>query len=215
MIYQTNEFHTAWGDPQEDPGYDITPTCDDNSDKVMNSSMNPENPCDGSNYFWHGSNIKAPTSWGWYYCRNNQKCIHIDGRCDLHPNPACIYEKDGIMVAEDEEGCFENYKWKGLLAKSANVICSSSDHNKLSPAVISTIYSGLHGMFLEWEIKQKVFSPSDNVFHVYIIRAANPANLTAIFCLVLVCPQKAIVGIKFLAYFYSPLFKTFCCILPL
>ena len=34
-------------------------------------------------------------------------------------------------------------------------------------------------------------------------RTANPANLAAIFCPALVCPQKAIVGIRFLAYFYS------------
>ena len=32
-------------------------------------------------------------------------------------------------------------------------------------------------------------------------RTTNPANMAAIFCPALVCPQKAIVGIKFLAYF--------------
>jgi hypothetical protein len=36
-------------------------------------------------------------------------------------------------------------------------------------------------------------------------RKANTANLAAIFCPTLVCPEKAIVGIKFLAYFCSPL----------
>ena len=36
---------------------------------------------------------------------------------------------------------------------------------------------------------------------------AHRAHLTAIFCPVLVCPQKAILGIKFLAYFCSPLVK--------
>ena len=38
-------------------------------------------------------------------------------------------------------------------------------------------------------------------------RTANPANLAAIFCPALVCPQKTIVGIKFLAYLCSPLVK--------
>ena len=33
------------------------------------------------------------------------------------------------------------------------------------------------------------------------------ANLAAIFCPAFICPQKAIVGIQFLAYFCSPLFK--------
>jgi hypothetical protein len=47
------------------------------------------------------------------------------------------------MVAEDEEGCFEEYKRKGLVANTANVICSSPDHNTESPAVISNIYDGV------------------------------------------------------------------------
>ena len=68
-----------------------------------------------------------------------QKCIHIDSRCDLHPNPECVYEKDGMMVAEDEEGCFEEYKKKGLIAKSANLICDSQIHNILSPSILSTV----------------------------------------------------------------------------
>ena len=38
-------------------------------------------------------------------------------------------------------------------------------------------------------------------------RKANPANLATIFCPVLVDPQKAIVGIIFLAYFCGPLVK--------
>ena len=53
-------------------------------------------------------------------------------------------------------------------------------------------------------------------------RTANLSNLAVIFCPALVCPQKAIVGIKFCAYFCSPLVKwawkmlsnrgnTFCC----
>ena len=104
--------------------------------------MSPDKPCNGSNYFWHGSNFEAPTSWSWFECRNNKKCIHIDSRCDMHPHTECIYEKDGVIMAEDEEECFDEYKRKGLVANTANVICSSGspDHNILSPAVISLTY---------------------------------------------------------------------------
>ena len=109
----------------------------------MNSTISPDKPCNGSNYFFFGTNIPAPTSWRWFHCRHTHKCIHIDSWCDLHPNPECIYEKDGIMVAEDEEGCFEEYRRKGLVANTANVICSSPDHNTESPAVISNIYDGV------------------------------------------------------------------------
>ena len=105
----------------------------------MNSTMLADKPCNGSNYFYHGAYYKAPTSWRWFHCIHTQKCIHIDARCDMHPNPECIYEKDGVMVAEDEEGCFDEYKRKGLIAKTANIICSSPDHNTMSPAVISNI----------------------------------------------------------------------------
>ena len=106
----------------------------------MNSTMSPDKPCNGSNYFWNGIYYEAPTSWKWFHCRITQKCIHIDSRCDLHPNPQCIYEKDGIMVAEDEEECIDEYIRKGLVPKTANFICSSPDHNTNSQAVISTTY---------------------------------------------------------------------------
>ena len=42
-------------------------------------------------------------------------------RCDLRPHPKCIYENEGDMIAEDEEGCEEEYKIKGLIPQSANV----------------------------------------------------------------------------------------------
>ena len=54
-------------------------------------------------------------------------------------------------------------------------------------------------------------------------RTADSANLAVIFCPVLLCPQKAIVGIEILAHFWNPLIKKtwnmlsnngkiFCCI---
>ena len=137
---------TAWGYPADSHANFTNPTCDDNSDKVMNSTMSPDKPCDGSNYFVNtlGIYVEAPTSWDWFHCRNTKKCIHIDSRCDLHPHSECIYEKDGTLMAEDEEGCFDEYKRKGLVVKTANVICSSPDHNIMSPAVISDTYDGIY-----------------------------------------------------------------------
>ena len=41
------------------------------------------------------------------------------------------------MVAEDEEGCFEEYKKTNLVASSVNVICQSLNHNEMSPAAVS------------------------------------------------------------------------------
>ena len=79
--------------------------------------------------------------WTWFKCLKRRKCIHIDSRCDLHPNPECIYEKNGIMVAEDEEGCLDEYKSKGLVARSANLICQSPFHNSLTPAIFSNVYN--------------------------------------------------------------------------
>ena len=59
----------------------------------------------------------------------------------MHPHPECIYEKDGVMVSEDEEDCFEEYKVKELIKKSAVFECPSLDHNKMSLAVLSTVYN--------------------------------------------------------------------------
>ena len=59
----------------------------------------------------------------------------------MHPNPECIYEKDGVMMSDDEEDCFEEYKIKGLIKKSATFECPSPDHNKLSPAILSTVWN--------------------------------------------------------------------------
>ena len=80
-------------------------------------------------------------TWEWFHCKTTQKCIHASSRCDLHPNPECIYEKDGVLMSEDEEGCLETYKLKGLIKQSAYFECPSPDHNKMSPAILSTVYN--------------------------------------------------------------------------
>ena len=113
----------------------------------MISTFEPDKPCDRKNYVWQGEIEFAPEDWRWFHCINAKRCIHIDSRCDLHPNPECIYEKAGIRVAEDEEGCFDEYKRKGLVAKSAKMICSSPDHNNMSPIVTSNNFNGVQYYF--------------------------------------------------------------------
>ena len=65
----------------------------------------------------------------------------------MHPNPECIYEKDGVKMSEDEEECLEEYKLKGLVDKSAFFECPSPDHNKMSPPILALVYTG--GLILE------------------------------------------------------------------
>ena len=67
----------------------------------------------------------------------------------MHPHPECIYEKDGVMVSEDEEECFEQYKLKGLIRKSAAFECPSLDHNKMSSEILSTVFNESIGNFGE------------------------------------------------------------------
>ena len=82
----------------------------------------------------------ANKNWNWFTCHETRKCIHPNSRCDLHPHPDCIYEnEDGQIVAEDEEGCFEKYKSKGLVPKSANLECQSAIHNSDSIAIQSIV----------------------------------------------------------------------------
>ena len=68
----------------------------------------------------------------------------------MHPNPVCIYEKDGVMVSEDEEGCFEEYKLKDLIKQSADFECPSPDHNKMSLAILSTVFNSSLGDWGDW-----------------------------------------------------------------
>ena len=41
----------------------------------------------------------------------------------------------GENVAEDEEGCFDEYKQKNLVDESADFICQSPNHNNMSEAI--------------------------------------------------------------------------------
>ena len=109
-----------------------------------------ENDECGDKYGWATSRRKngvrkyrieyVNVTWNWFTCHKNRRCIHSNSRCDLHPNPACIYENEaGQMVAEDEEGCLDEYKSKGLLAKSGNFECESALHNSDTIAIVQPI----------------------------------------------------------------------------
>ena len=80
-----------------------------------------------------------PVDWTWFHCKKTQRCIHSSHRCNLHPHPDCIYEKDGVFMAEDEEECFDGYKRKLLAEKSANFICQSPFHNQESEDILSNV----------------------------------------------------------------------------
>ena len=60
----------------------------------------------------------------------------------MHPHPNCVYvNENGESVAEDEEGCLEEYKRKGLVAASATLECVSPLHNKDSSSVKANIWN--------------------------------------------------------------------------
>ena len=108
---------------------------------LANKSSNSQ--C-GSTY--HNQYIDIRTSgagkhvdWTWFHCKATQRCIHNSHRCNLHPHPDCIYEKNGVRVAEDEEGCLTEYKRKGLIQESANFVCHSQFHNQQSQPVLSNV----------------------------------------------------------------------------
>ena len=124
-------FH--WGIPWETYG------CKDKSDIRQNMTItDTSNFTCGDIYTGHPYYTQK-VDWVWFPCVKTKKCIHIDSRCDLHPNTECIYEKNGLMVAEDEEGCFDEYKRKGLIANSANFVCQSPFHNTQMPAILSKL----------------------------------------------------------------------------
>ena len=86
--------------------------------------------------------VVEDVTWNWFQCKRTRKCITQNSRCDLHPHPDCIYRnKNGDMVAEDEEDCFEEYKKKNLVVKSAHFECQSAIHNSNAEEILSTVYN--------------------------------------------------------------------------
>ena len=82
--------------------------CGDHSDKVKNFNItNPSNPCEGNEYTYKDifDEYTVSVDWEWFECTKTMKCIHQNNRCNSHPHPDCIYEKDGLFIAEDEDNC--------------------------------------------------------------------------------------------------------------
>ena len=84
--------------------------------------MDENNKC-GETYQYIDFNSrmqKTLAEWTWFACTKTRKCIHIRSRCDQHPHPSCVYEKDGMKFAEDEDNCTSEYKEKGFVPKVIN-----------------------------------------------------------------------------------------------
>ena len=135
------------------------------SDTDVNDASNIT--CDDIDIYLPDRGPYITVDWTWFSCLKTRKCIHINSRCDLHPHPDCIYEKDGLLVAEDEEDCFEEYKKKGMVPKSANLICQSPSHNSMSPAILSTVFN---------------FTTNEYMFNVSIISKGTMVNTMGTRC---------------------------------
>ena len=85
-----------------------------------------------------GNWLSCPS--GDFPCHQKKVCIDKRNRCDLHPLPQCTYfnETEGKLVAEDEEDCEEEYKYKRLIPRSANYKCESPIHNSNTPELFSS-----------------------------------------------------------------------------
>ena len=66
-----------------------------------------------------------------------------------------------------KENCFEEYKKKGLVPKSANLICQSPSHNSMSLAILSTVFN---------------FTTNEYMFNVSIIRQGTMVNTMGTRC---------------------------------
>ena len=118
--------------------------CSDNSGISMLANKSSNSQCGRTyhnqyiDYYTYSAGVNV--SWTWFHCKTTQRCIHNSHRCNLHPHPDCIYEKDGLRVAEDEEGCLTEYKRKDFIQESANFVCQSRAHNQQSEPVLSNVF---------------------------------------------------------------------------
>ena len=112
--------------------------------------------CESDIYTGHPWSTNQEVDWTWFPCLQTRKCIHIESRCDLYPNIECIYEKNGMLVAEDEEGCFDEYKKKGLISNSAIFICQSPFDNTKTPAINSSVAKWTYHVQGGWWAYQEI-----------------------------------------------------------
>ena len=75
-------------------------------------------------------------------------------------------------MAEDEEDCFDDYKWKGLVAKSANLVCQSPNHNVMSPSIQSLAFN-----FTAWNI-----SYANEYYNFTVIPSGIIVKILASYC---------------------------------
>ena len=113
-----------WGNPDPYLG------CRDKSDKVKPfDRSNKTHPCIGNKYTYYDywkEQVTIEVDWKWFACTQTRKCIRQQSRCDSFPHPDCIYEKDGLMIAEDEEYCSIGELFHYMETFSLNVFDSTS-----------------------------------------------------------------------------------------
>ena len=109
----------------------LTKGCEDQSDKTKKRNSS----CLGETYEYK---YTVNVTWEWFHCDKASPPVCIDKKlqCDMLPHPDCIYNKTGVMVAQDEENCLDEYKVKGLIKTSANFRCLSKFYY---PEVNSTV----------------------------------------------------------------------------
>ena len=154
----------------QSPGWEEPDQCPDKSN-IVNEIVTTNGSIQScpSNYTYHDWRGDEKTieniDWTYFFCHRNKKCIHQEARCDLHPNPSCIYydNESEQFRAEDEENCLDEYKRKKIVEKSANFKCHHSIHNESSPAVLATVFN----YTLRRNIYNKTIIPNGTVVHAY------------------------------------------------
>ena len=125
-------------------------------------------------------------TWPWFKCQVNQKCIHLDHKCDFKPHPACIYynKKKGKLIAEDEEhdNCLEVYKQKGLIDKSANMVCDSPIHNRDTAAILSTVFNWTKYLATRKEGYDPEAIGKSHENNIIVIEAGTTVEIQAVKC---------------------------------
>ena len=81
------------------------------------------------------------------------------------------------MVAEDEEGCLQEGKYKvnGLIDTLSNLECDSPVHNKDSPVINSTVFN-----WTKYDTTKEYFSSFEK--NVIVIEAGTTVQIQAVKC---------------------------------
>ena len=84
--------------------------------------------------------------------------------------------------SEDQKDCLEVYKQKGLIDKSANMVCDSPIHNRDTAAILSTVFNWTKFFTTrKVEIDPEAFEKSyEN--NVIVIEAGTTVQIQAVKC---------------------------------